>query len=665
MFGITVASAIWCGYEVITFIVRNKLDYLTRLFAAVPIGILYQSLLVFVLQVHIPWSLKLNLLVNCICLVIAVFLHMYSTKHFRVSYIVKMTVLDVYTLIISSLWLLYRMYHVMIPGGLTTGCCYSDYAFHFNIITSCAIGMNQHRKSLFDMQFPISAGDQLVYPMLPNFYASFLIATTDSGLIDSFRYPTFLVGLSWVFLLHKLALTFTGSSLAATLALPLWAFSGGLGFLEIFDNPIQTYYTQENYIHVWSKLKNVFWFQSMTHIFNPQRSATYVLPLCAITMICLIKGVSKFDMPFFILAAIAVGVMPQTQIHAYVSMAIFAVVLCLTTYKSNHQKKWFMCWFVFGVLANVIAFPLAIPYFYRTKDKSEFIRYDPIWKNRDYGKGSIFHIYWNALGVTALIAMIFGFISANEFQIRVYIANLAVFLTASAIMFQPWELDNTKLLHDGWYPVAVAFVGQYFAFLLKHYKKNIIVITLVSVLYLSCLISGMINIKITEWYFVDFFNGDNKEAGLWANENTPVDSISHFYNHVICPMTVFAGRVLFHGYLGWITSHGVTNTTRTSLFVQLDSPMDSSTYIKNNITYLLINQDSKQIKETEFTEKVMDIGEHKIIRMLNITKPHQNQNDIFNLNNNSSKNLPTRTRRRPKRYFKTKAKPTPTPSFDD
>ena len=77
------------------------------------------------------------------------------------------------------------------------------------------------------------------------------------------------------------------------------------------------------------------------------------------------------------------------------------------------------------------------------------------------------------------------------------------------------------------------------------------------------------------------------------------------------------------------------------------------------------HNDSKQIKETEFTEKVMDIGEHKIIRMLNITKPHQNQNDIFNLNNNSTKNLPTRTRRRPKRYFKTKAKPTPTPSFDD
>jgi hypothetical protein len=32
-------------------------------------------------------------------------------------------------------------------------------------------------------------------------------------------------------------------------------------------------------------------------------------------------------------------------------------------------------------------------------------------------------------------------------------------------MFQEWELDNTKLLHDGWLPVAVGLVGQYFAFL--------------------------------------------------------------------------------------------------------------------------------------------------------------------------------------------------------
>ena len=658
MLAVTIASAIWSGYEVITIIVKNRLDYLTRLMGGIPLGILYQSLLVFILQLYIPWSLKLNLLINVISLTIAISCHLISNKLFRPSYTIKMTILDLCTLSISTLWVLYRLQVVLMTDGITAGCCFSDYSFHYNIISSCAIGLNQKRKSLFDLTFPISVADKLVYPMLPNFYASFLIATTNSGFLESFRYPTFFVAISWVFLLHKLALTFTGSSLASALALPLWAFSGGIGWLQAIDDGLVNYYSDVNYIHQWKNLKNVFWFQSMTHIFNPQRSATFVLPLCALTMICLIKGVKKYDISYFVLAALPVGIMPQTQVHAYVSMAIFSISLCLITYDENIKKKWFKAWFVFAVLANVIAIPLGLPYLGRTKNNSNFFNFSPVWKDEHYHSKGPLGIYWKSLGVTGLIALVFGFATADPFQLKIYFSCLVEWLIASTIMFQPWELDNTKLLHDCWFPIAVAFVGQYFEFLFTQFKNKPFIIIIAAILYVSAMMSGIFNIKITEWYKIGLFIDDLKDAGLWAAENMPVTSVTHFYNHVCCPISLFGGRPLFHGYMGWTQSHGVINTTKLRMFSELDQPTNPSIYINNNITYYLMNNDSKTIHEANFIEPVMECGEFKLLRILPV-QPKQ-ENLLPKLSSDPKNN--TMTPKTRKRRFTTRSrKITPTP----
>ena len=617
----TISIALWTGYEVVTLIVKNKLPYLTRVFTGIPLGILYQSLLAFILQLYIPWSMKLNLIVNGIFIFIALSCHAIYSKKCRINYSIRMSILDAFTLLIAGAWLLSRMNYIQIANGQTGGACYSDFSFHFNIISSFAVGMNQKRKTLFDINMPIASGYKLAYPVLPNFYASFLIATTNCNYLSAFRAPTLLIGMSWLYLLHNLALTFTGSSLAATLALPLWAFSGGLGFLEVFDDGLEVDLEKPNHIHEWKRVKNVFWFQSMSHIFNPQRSATYVLPLCAITMCALINGVRKFEWQYFVLAALAVGITPQTQVHAYASLAFFSMSLAVTTFSFNGFFRRVLCWTIFGILANAIAFPLCIPFFIRTVTNTQFITVNPLWKDPKFGSGGFFHIFWNALGITAGIALFAGFATANAFQIRVYLATIPVLVISSFIMFQPWELDNTKLLHDAWYPLAVAFVGQYFATLFQKYKSKILYLTL-AVMYTSCLISGFVNLYTYESFVVDFFRGSSKAMGLWAAENTPVESITHYYVHVLSPVSSFAGRILWMGYPGWTTSHGIENSTRTSQFTQLDSGKHQELYYENNISYIEVSRESKVSEYNEkYLENVFELGDRKLYKVITMPTP--------------------------------------------
>ena len=614
MWVLTLSIAFWFGYEVITITVRNRLDYMTRVFGGIPLGILYQSLVALILQLYFPWSLRLNIIVNISLAIPTLIMHIVNTKISKIQYTISFTLTDLVALFLSMSFVLYRLNFMLVPNGETGGCCYSDYSFHYDIISSFAFGMNQKRSSLFDFKMPISYGNKMVYPILPNFYAAFLIATCNLDTNTAFRIPTFFVAASWVFLLHKLALTFTNSSAAAALAMPLWIFSGGLGFIELYEEGLKDYYDPENYIHTWTHLKNAFWFQSLTNILNPQRSATYVLPICALTLICLIKGVKRFEMPYFILAALCVGITPQTQVHAYVSLALFSIALSITTFKKKKLKKIIQCWFVYGVTANVIALPLFYPFLERSISNTAFLTFNPIWKDPKFEASNIFVVYWYALGCCGLISLIFGFFTANLFQIRIYLANLFVLLIATTIMFQPWELDNTKLLHDAWFPVAVAFVAQYFVFIFDK-CKSILLRIIFLIVYLSCLLSGILNLKITEPFIVEFYSGVSKIAGQWAAENTPVESVGHFMTYMSIPFTTFAGRQQFCGWLGWIKSHGIINSTRNGLLNQLNVPKSPDDYVRENITYLLMGMSSKPYLDQPFIETVFELSYYQVNRI--------------------------------------------------
>lgn len=639
-----IASGCWAGYELVTFIMQNRWNFLLRLFSGIPIGLLYQSFFVFIVQYFINWSFSQGMLVISCCSGFAFVLHVMNLK-FKPSYKIIIKPIDIMFVIIYSVFIVYRLHLVYFElGEFTRGSCYSDFSFHLELITSFAFGCNRERTSLLDFDSIFSAGDRLAYPVLPNFHASFLLASCGASIPDSMKWTAYLIGVSLVYLMYSLTLTFTKSSLATILAFPLWAFSGGLGFLELFDGPDETH--TSNYIHQFRTFP-VFWFQSMTHIYHPQRSATYAIPICYMAILALLHGVKKFDWRFFVMAAIAVGITPQTQVHAYAALAAFSIALALLTLPYKGKKKDIIraitCWAIFGILANLIAFPLCYPYFIRTSQSEGFIELKPIWKDKNYttSKFAFYDIWWKALGVFGMISLIFGFATASLYQIRIYCAALAVFLMSSAIMFQPWELDNCKLFQDGWMPLSLGFVSQFFAYLLIK-SSSIFIDVIVVILYTICIMSGVINMATYEGYRGTLYGIYEKDSGRWISENTPKYSVFQSERHVVIPSSVYAGRSLYVGYPGWLSSHGLYNHTKMEISEKMINGVETINFQRHNVSYILrvgsINSLPKYDELPEF-ELLMSIGPYHLWKYINDSSKVELKIDEKQIKSKKSKTL--------------------------
>lgn len=622
MLPIALSSAGWFGYELVTSLARNKWDLLTRLCSGFPIGFIYQAFLALVVQYYISWGrLHLSIVLG-VMIVISLILHLYNST-FHPSLRIKLKIIDILALSLASFFLVYRLSLVYFRDGIyTRGACYSDFSFHTQLISSFAVGCNVNRSSLFRFETVMSAGNELAYPVFVNFHAAFLVSDCGASWPDSMKWSAFCVGACFVVLIHALTMRFTeGDSVAAACAIPLWMFSGGMGFLDIFRYGLDRRASKVNYIHSFGDGKSTFWFQSMTHIFHPQRSATFALPLCYIAMNALLTGITKFEWRFFVLAALAVGVTPQTQVHAYVAMALFSIVLAATTFPFN--RKWISavkCWAIFGIVANVIAFPLCVPYLDRTADGHDFFDFRPIWKNPSYTTSKRFaflNVWWRALGVFGMISLIFGYAVCNERQIRIYSASMVVFIVSSAIMFQPWELDNCKVFQDGWMPLAIGFVGQYFSKAWRRTSSRVFK-SILCILFCSCIASGLLNMATYESYSGHLYSSEDAEAGKWASENTSPHAIYHAPNDVLVPTASYAGRRLFYGYRGWIQSHGLLNETRDSLSHSFNKGDNPESCLQNNISYTIAFESrfsEHAVIDRDWWELIFEFGRYRIWKL--------------------------------------------------
>jgi hypothetical protein len=572
MLAVTLAGASWFGYELTTFFTHKRWHFLLRVFAGYPIGLIYQSFAALILQYYIPWGHTHLFAVLLTLGIPSIFLYIVNSRA-RVRNFISLRMIDLLILSLSAAFVVFRLHLVYFEKGeQTRGACYSDFSFHLGLISSLALGCNVNRSSLFHFETVISAGSPLAYPIFVNFHSAFLLADCDVSFPNAMRWSAFLVGICCVFLIHALAMRFTNEdSWAAALSLPLWGFTGGLGFLETFDYGVKRINAHLNYIHDFNNNKKAYWLQSLTHIFHPQRSATFALPLCYTAINALLCGVEKFQWNFFLFAGLIVAVTPQTQVHAFVALACFSIALAAVTFPFDARWKTAVrCWTVFGVAANAIALPLWLPFVGRAS-KSNFLSFRPIWENRIYTpNGSFFGLWWKSLGVFGLISLVFGYAVADAKQIRLYLAAMAVFFIASTVMFQPWDLDNCKVFQDGWLPLAVPFVGQYFSRIWRRSPHFVIHLFLI-LLFCSALGSGILNLILYEGYGSHIRHASRVLSGMWVAENTPVHSIFHSTTgEVMIPSACYAGRPLFQGYLGWTDSHGLTNASRNELVRSFD-----------------------------------------------------------------------------------------------
>lgn len=585
---IEVLLSLWFGYEIVTLLIKDKLDAAHRLFAGVPLGYSTFSwiILFFSTKQRINWHHCFPAIL--ILSISSIIMHKFNQK-IKISLKFRINFLQALTYSVSMLIMTIILFlGMLLLNRFTCGAAYGDLPFHLNLISSFTTGVNTHRRSLFDVISPFYANEPLAYPLLTNYFTSLLMSTGFATLRGALFYPSIFMMFSLIMGIYTLSYTFTKSHLTSSFSIVFFFNLGGLGWTRILNINVFKEIGQMKYIpdwvFEWPKNRIEYWFGPIMHVLLPQRASLYSMPSCYWIIFSLIMGVQTTDMKFFILAALYTGYLPLLQVHSYVAIAQWSISFCIFTFPFLKPSKWknlIICWIVFGVVANVMAFPQLYPYVNRVESqKNEFIQWKPI-----YGHRNPIVVWWYGLGAFAVIALVLGWITLNMFQVKIYSASIVVFLITNVIRYQPWEMDNIKLFYAAWIPIALPVVCQFMVILYKYDKLWILSVFLTCAICCSGFLHAFQNVLMP----TQLFNQTDWDFGKWINENTPTNStfvVNGMYHYH--PVTTIGGRQIFIGYGGWTVSHGMETRTRSTINKEMSqNPYAINLFNQYNVSYIV------------------------------------------------------------------------------
>ena len=592
-------SSIFFGYEVLTFFVQCRFNFLHRLFAGIPIGFFSFAWIVFVISSKFQITTKLSVFPIALLTVAGAYMHHCNNKiSGKKLYLIQIHALQLFVYIVFGIFYVYLIDKSMLSNDYRVrGAAYGDLPFHINIVTSFAYGTNNIRNGLYDINSSFYANEKLAYPIITNFFTGALMGTGKSTLRIALFLPSALIFLSLLIGIYSLSFYLTRSYLSAALSVFLFTNLGGLGWIRLF-NPKHGY---GDWAHNWGNKRFEYWFHPLFHVLIPQRASLYSMPLCYWSILILLIGIKDFDWKMFFAAGIFVGFTPLVQLHSYVALAQYAIVLCIITFPYRNKKIYFKAikaWVIFGVVANVMAFPQLLLFLGRLNNNKEFCRFKSISKIR---KVSFFKLWWNALGVFAVIALSLDLVLLNRKQIIAYIPSLFVFTTSNLIIYQPWELDNLKLFYAAWIPVALPIVSQYLVALTKQKYMLMISFLLIFASSLSSIIYSIDCLTSNP----QLFDKWKEDLGYWIAENTPKKAVFLTSSDHNIPITTFGGRQTLLGYGGWLSSHGIKNyhERRNEVNKIMSNPNQTELIKKYNITYL-VWESSKKTKLKEYDHRI-------------------------------------------------------------
>eukprot|EP00299_Pterocystis_sp_00344_P008762 c3450_g1_i1.p1 GENE.c3450_g1_i1~~c3450_g1_i1.p1 ORF type:complete len:526 (-),score=108.25 c3450_g1_i1:1-1578(-) len=366
------------------------------------------------------------------------------------------------------------------------------------------------------------------------------------------------------------------------------------------------------------------------------------------------QGFAHVQSRLFGLAGILVGLLPQTQPHSFVSVGIIILtVAIIQTVQLLWTRSWkhrftihaVQNWITFGILAFALGIPQLLPFVHRVSHGSGFVRFATAWDEEKKGENPLV-LWWRALGLFVPLCLI-GYLKQTTPQQRhFYIAFWILFGVCNVVMFQPWHLDNTKLLYV-WVFGASAYVSN----VLEHLMNHPIVFVpptkwviskdsrrmyelvqrrtcqfIVCVITLSLMWSGILACWRELFNHATEFRVPELELSEYIKANTPPDAIFlHDINssprHIRAESSL-AGRAILYGYEGWLSSHGLHYTTRRDHIKSIMKGKSNAISLlrQYNISYIVIDWLNRDNFDWNFVNSIGDPvatnGKHVLYRVM-------------------------------------------------
>ena len=167
------------------------------------------------------------------------------------------------------------------------------------------------------------------------------------------------------------------------------------------------------------------------------------------------------------------------------------MLFCLSTFPFQYFSSWLTYikqWCCFGFISIPFGLPQIYPFLNRLSDrKGQFLTFILIYKKflQTNDPFDFFKMWWRALGLYGLISLCFGLFILNINQLKVYGISLLIWGITNMVLYQPWSINNIKILYNAWVPLSTAVVSMYYITLLRHYQTFLLGILMIFITILS------------------------------------------------------------------------------------------------------------------------------------------------------------------------------------
>ncbi|MEK7163864.1 MAG: hypothetical protein AAB768_01830 [Patescibacteria group bacterium] len=466
------------------------------------------------------------------------------------------------------------------PDGIWAGGSnvWGDWAGHIGYIANWLYGAN------WPPQNPWYSGIRLAYPFLFD-YTSAILAKIGLSIPWSLQLPGIIFSIILVVLIYKLTLRITKSNVAAVLAISIFMFSGGLGFM---------YKDTKELTHSYEH--NIQWVNFVISEMIPQRGILIGLT-AAISIFIL------WESEYFLLAGITAGLIPFFHAHTYL------VILGISGIYYFYKPKW--VWWKFFLPAIVLAIPQLLYFLPQT---SGFVHWQPGWAAHVQKDNWLWFWFKNIGFMLPLLPIAWA---TSFFKFRrlfwLYLPFILIFVVSNLLIFQPWENDNSKMLRF-WYLGSSILAGWY----LIRIPKVIALILFVTIIYSGAYDAGSwLNFEKNK---LMLWNRSDMESAEFIKTNTIRGSVfltNDNHNHWLVDL---AGRKIVLGFRGWLWSWGINYADREADVRRMfTGSADTADLLqKYSIDYVLIGDGEKSnfgADEKYFVDRypmLLDTGSQKI-----------------------------------------------------
>lgn len=436
-----------------------------------------------------------------------------------------------------------------------------DLPLHIGIVRGFALGEN------FPPEHPGLHGARLTYPFLVDFTAALYVRGGASVPTAFFFQDATLVActLYWLWRLTRL---FTRDALAAHLALPLVLFCGGWGFLYFggdwhlapqtglwdFLCHLPKSYTND-------AERSLRWGNMLCVLLGTQRSIVLGMPL-ALGVVRLWWTARRREMW---LAGAIVGAMPLAHVHTFASLSGVAALQALSQLRFEGLAATWRRWGAFFLLLALGAGPsLAYMLIGSATHTEGFRRWALGW---DGGATDVvgWARFWLFNTGPFIPLLVLGALRAEKRLARFWLPFLLLFIGPNVLQMAPWIWDNLKVLIY-WYLLSVPLVAGLLARWLRTKGLRI----WAPVLLLCCTLAGAVD----AWHVATgsdkqrIFSRDEQRFGEAILATTPPKAKILTAPAYIHPV-YWAGRRMWLGYPGWLSSHGLVYKYREDALLEI------------------------------------------------------------------------------------------------